>query len=276
MRVKTAAKTVVKRGIVEAASLVRPATAGMRGLVYHHVVEVEEHDPGELTVSASLLERQCAYLREHGYRVAEAAAVVKAIRSGSEPEDKSVLLTFDDGYVDTYSLALPVLERYRFPATVFVVADALTDRARPVAEKSYMDIRQAREIVAGGLMSVGCHGATHSNLRGLSDDALRRETAGAKQRIEDALGTAVKLFAYPFGSYDAWDARVRGAVEAAGFEGAFTSIAGPNTSRTDPFLLLRSRVSWAEDVRYFGHLLSGAYDWHARWQWLRARRSGAA
>lgn len=274
MRLKTAAKTVVKRGIVLAASQMRPTTTGMRCLVYHHVVGVEEHDPGELTVSASLLGRQCAYLRDHGFKVTDAATVVRSMRLGKEPEARSVVLTFDDGYTDTRANALPVLERFRYPATVFIVADALVDHAHPVPEKSYLDVAQARAMVAGGLMTVGCHGATHSNLRGLSDDALRRETAGAKQRIEDALGTPVTLFAYPFGSYDAWDARVRDAVEEAGFEAAFTSVAGPNTARTDPFLLLRSRVSWAEELPYFGRLLTGAYDWHARWQRLRARRSG--
>ena len=271
MRFRTAAKTVVKRGIVLAASRVA-RTSGMRCLVYHHVVGSEQHDPAELTASAGLFERQCLYLRDNGYQVAAAADAVAMLGGGTDP-GRIVVLTFDDGYVDLQTNALPILERFRYPATAFVVADALVDGARPVAGKSYLGVAEAREIVAGGLVTIGCHGATHANLRGLSDDALRRETTGAKRRIEDALGVPVRLFAYPFGSYDAWDARVRDAVQAAGFDAAFTSIAGPNRRGQDPFLVHRYRVSWVEQLPYFSRLLTGGYDWHAGWQKLRAQRS---
>jgi peptidoglycan/xylan/chitin deacetylase (PgdA/CDA1 family) len=269
MPLRTVAKTVVKRGIVLAASRVA-RTPGMRCLLYHHVTGGEDHDPGELTVSVRLFERQCAYLRDKGYRVTGAAEAVTMLRSGADLA-RSVVLTFDDGYVDTHTNAVPILERFRFPATVFVVADAMVDGATPVAGKKYFNVAAAREIVAGGLVTIGCHSATHANLRGLSDDALRRETVGAKQRIEDALGVPVRLFAYPFGSYDAWDRRVRDAVQAAGFEAAFTSISSPNGGGEDPFLLRRYRVSWAEELPYFSRMLTGGYDWHAGWQKLRAQ-----
>jgi peptidoglycan/xylan/chitin deacetylase (PgdA/CDA1 family) len=107
----------------------------------------------------------------------------------------------------------------------------------------------------------------------VSDKELVEETSGAKALIEDAIGAPVTLFAYPFGSYDAWDPRVRYAVANAGFDGAFTSIYGANGAKRDPFLLRRSRVSWAEDIPAFGRMMNGGYDWLATIQWLQARRT---
>lgn len=270
MRLRTAAKTVIKRGIVRAAS--RFSTRqGLRTLVYHHVVRRELYDSSELTASVRLFEDQCDYLRDNDYRVAPAAEVVGSLHAGTD-RARTVVLTFDDGYVDTQAHAVPILERFRYPATIFVVADAMMGRA-PLPEETYFGVAAARDMVAGGLITIGCHGATHSNLRGLSDEALRRETVGAKETIEDALGVPIRLFAYPFGSYDAWDSRVRDAVESAGFEAAFTSVAGPDTTGQDPFLLHRYRVSWAEQIPYFSRLLTGGYDWYSGWQRLRARAS---
>jgi peptidoglycan/xylan/chitin deacetylase (PgdA/CDA1 family) len=270
---KVRAKAMVKGGIVAAASRIPRRTEGMRCLLYHSVVSTSQRDRKQMTVPADLLARQLSYLCENGYRVESAEAAVGRLRTGEGVASRSVALTFDDGYADNQRLALPILERYGCHATIFIAADALAGKVRPIYADAYLGVTQAREMLASGLISFGCHGATHRSLRDLSDGQLRDETSGAKAWMEDALGVHVKHFAYPFGSYDSWDTRVRNAVENAGFEAAFTSIVGPNTSQTDPFLLLRSRISWAEELPSFGRLLAGGYDWYAAVQWLQARRS---
>ena len=270
---KVAAKAIVKEGVVAAASRLPHRSDGMRCLLYHSVTVDTRRDPKQMTVSTDLLTRQLAYLCESGYTVEGADAALARLRDRSPAKTRSVVVTFDDGYGDNHALALPILERFACKATVFIAAEALAGRAKPVYADRYLDISEAREMVASGLVTIGCHGATHRPLRRLSDEELDNETAGAKAWMEDALGIPLTHFAYPFGSFDSWDRRVRDAVERAGFAAAFTSIVGPNTDRTDPFLLRRSRISWAEEVSSFGRLLTGGYDWYAGVQWLQARRA---
>ena len=271
MPLKVVLKAAAKEAVVRAASTVRGATGGTRCLMYHSVVPEEIEDDLQLTVSTDLVRRQFAYLRAHDFTVADAVALVAAIRAKRELGPRSVVLTFDDGLLDNRDLALPLLAEFGYRATIFVTADALTGRAKPEA-RDYLTSVQAREMLASGLITFGCHSASHRNLRGMTDAQLVRETADAKREIEDAVGTGISLFAYPYGSYDAWDDRVRAAVQRAGYDGAFTSIVGPNTARRDPYLLYRSRISWAETIPSFSRLLTGGYDWYAAVQWLHARR----
>jgi len=266
-----AMKSIVKSAVVAAASRLPSSSEGMRCLMYHSVVPTTRRDPKQMQVSTDLLARQLEYLVENRFSVVDAGAAVSRLGDGCDSAPRSVVVTFDDGYADNQTLAFPILERLRVPATIFMTTEALSGRVRPIYGEAYIGVAQAREMLASGLITFGCHGETHRSLRGLSDHELRRETADAKAWMEDALGVAVKLFAYPYGSYDAWDARVRTAVEEAGFDAAFTSIVGPNKPSTDRLLLLRSRVSWAEEIPAFSRLLAGGYDWYSKVQWLQAR-----
>jgi peptidoglycan/xylan/chitin deacetylase (PgdA/CDA1 family) len=216
-----------------------------------------------------------AYLASNGYRVVDAAEVVGQLRRGEPVPPKTVLLTFDDGYADNLYLALPVLQEYGFPATVFFMTAALDGRDEGVQTGwggTYLRWYQAREMLATGLIKPGCHSATHRKLSMLGGDELCEETLGAKKRLEGQLGSRVELFAYPFGCHDAWNGTVREAVVSAGFAGAFTSVFGANRAGADCFLLRRLRVSWVDDIPEFDLLLRGGYDWYALVQRCQALR----
>ena len=245
---------------------------GMRGLAYHSIVRHAGQDPQQMTTPLDLFEEQMVFLASHGYHVERAVVVVERLRRGEPLPPRTIVLTFDDGFTDAYHLILPVLDRYQFPATCFVMPVALDGEHRTLSdgwEGAYLTWEQARALKASGLVDIGCHGATHRNLRGLPPEVLAEEIDEAKRWLERGLDCAVSLFAYPFGSYGAWDEHVRSAVDRAGFVGAFTSIAGLNTSASDPLLLRRCRVSWCDEIPEFARLLDGAYDWYAtvqRWQ----------
>lgn len=123
-----------------------------------------------------------------------------------EPGDrKRVAITFDDGYRDFYTNVLPILREYDTPATVFVPVRAVEVPEFSHTEQfdcEYMGLPQLRELVASDLVTVGNHTVTHPRLRGLSEDTLETEIAGAKARLEDLLGTDVDRFCYPFSGFD--------------------------------------------------------------------------
>lgn len=202
-----------------------------------------------------LFERQMAYLAGNSYRVIRCLELVRKIREGAPAPSKTVAISFDDGDAGLLEYAFPVLQRYGFPATVFLIAQA--------EGKQTLRPDQVRRMHQNGLVEFGCHGSTHRRLKGLSGSDLIQETQGAKRDLEDALGFEVPLFAYPFGSYDAWDLEAARALAQAGFFGAFTSVYGVNRPRTDPYLLRRTRVSWLDSFPHFRWLLEGAGDWYA-------------
>jgi peptidoglycan/xylan/chitin deacetylase (PgdA/CDA1 family) len=242
-------------------------------LVYHSVTVDDERDDGQMTVSARRLEEQLRAIAESGYVVMDAVGLVSALRAGSALPARAVVITFDDGYRNVLTSALPVLARFGFPATAFLVSafiDGDVAATRGDHAGPFLTAAEARELAASGLVRIGSHGWAHQRLRGLDDETLRIETEAAKVRLEERLGVNVDLFAYPFGSFGSWDRRARDAVVRAGYDAAFTSIVGPIQARDDPYLLPRTRVSWMEDDAAIRRLLAGGYDWYAGWQRLQA------
>jgi peptidoglycan/xylan/chitin deacetylase (PgdA/CDA1 family) len=103
-------------------------------------------------------------------------------------------VTFDDGNKSDLTIGVPALKARDLTATFFVCSDRLGDPA-------YLSVVDLGLMEADG-MTIGCHGASHIPLRGVTPDTLEYETRRAKIRLEDALGHEVSAFAIPFGSYD--------------------------------------------------------------------------
>ncbi len=188
-------------------------------LVYHSVAP---HDPGETEtqrayrVSPERFEAQMEILRDAGIAVVPLARLVAALLDGEPLPPRSVVLTFDDGWVNQYRHAFPVLVRHGYPATFFVFTNPIGRDTR------FMDWGQLRELTEAG-MTVGSHSRTHPYLGRIADPAeLRREVAGSRTLLEERLGVEVRFFAYPFGEWSpALEASVRdgGYLAARGFPG---------------------------------------------------------
>ena len=127
----------------------------------------------------------------------------------------AVSFTFDDGHISNYSYVFPVLAEHGLSGTFFIVADWVGKAGR-------IDTSQLREMSANG-MSIGSHGLTHTSLAGLSRDALDRELAGSKDRLEQLLGTEVTTIALPRGLMDR---QVLERARIAGYRLVCTSNAG--------------------------------------------------
>ncbi len=145
-------------------------------------------------------ETHCALFRN----LQQAASREEAIR----PE-----ITFDDGNVSDVTFAMPCLERYGLKATFFITAGWTGQRA------GFMDWPQLKELHAAGHL-IGAHGMHHKLLTGCSEVELQQELMGARQRLEDGLGTEIKVMSLPGGRANG---RVLRACEHAGYRQVYTS-----------------------------------------------------
>lgn len=153
---------------------------------------------------------------------------------------QSVCVTMDDALESQITGALPELTAREIPAVVFVVT-ALTGQSPlwdyAAGGRRHADWSLLREWCSAG-MNVGSHGATHRDLRKLSDSELERELTESKQLLEDRLGQPVDSIAYPFGRFDA---RVMSAADRAGYRFGLTT--RPGLSYSQPLALPRVMVS---------------------------------
>lgn len=171
-------------------------------LTYHAL----DDDGSVLSTPPRLFAEHLALLDEAGI------AVVPLSDLGRDPAGPGsgtprVSIAFDDGFLSVYEHALPLLQRHRFPATVFVVTDycgktnGWPSQPRHVTRRPLLDWAQLREMTGAGI-AVGSHSRTHPDLTRLPRHEVEAELDGSKRDIEDALGRAVETLAYPYGAYD--------------------------------------------------------------------------
>ena len=158
--------------------------------------------PSVISFSPALFERSIALLHERGYRTLSLTDLCGFMDRGAAPPERSIVITFDDGYQSVYSQAFPVLQRYGMTATVFLTTGKdRSDRLPSMEGRPMLSWNEIGEMHRGGI-TFGAHTLTHPDLTSLPLNRIETEIIGSKERIEDALGTSVDTFAYPFGRYD--------------------------------------------------------------------------
>jgi peptidoglycan/xylan/chitin deacetylase (PgdA/CDA1 family) len=191
-------------------------------LMYHYVRAVDQAaDPlgWELSVTPELFEQHMAALAQAGYSGVRMDLLARCMRGeGGHVElpqpcpARPVALTFDDGYEDAFTAALPALQRHGFTATFYVVTEY-------VGQPGYMSWEQLAALRDAG-MEIGSHSISHPDLTTLDAAELLRQVAGSRAELEARLGVRVVSFCYPAGRYSA---AVIEAVRAAGYESATTT-----------------------------------------------------
>jgi len=224
-----------------------PDPAAVPILAYHKVDG--RFELGGTRVTPAQFARQMRWLKRNGYTAVTLSRAAELMRGGAAGHAKHVCLTFDDAYEGLYDHALPVLRECGFVATVFALSDFVG--AENTWDINWLGLRfrhlswdQMRRMQAAGI-EFGSHGASHRDLRFLSDAELARETAGSKRLLEQGLGAAVTAFCYPFGRYDA---RVVAAVRQAGYAAACSLAPARSNRATDLFALRRCSVYLTDAV----------------------------
>ncbi|MFQ5328438.1 MAG: polysaccharide deacetylase family protein [Thermodesulfobacteriota bacterium] len=223
--------TMVLLFLVVGAAVAAPAYA-----VPSHAVIFMYHRFGEerypaTNIRLNQFEAHLNHLDEGGYRVWPLKRIVTHLREGRTIPDRTVAITIDDAFKSVYTRAYPLLKAHGFPFTVFVATNPI-DQLFP----SMMTWGQMREMKKGGA-DFANHGTSHGHLaqpdKGESRKAWRERIKGeistAERRLEAELGSAPKLFAYPYGEYDLRLAKI---VEELGYAG-FGQHSGPVGSHSD-------------------------------------------
>lgn len=213
-----------------------PAVIRVPVLMYHYIrVNPDPRDRAgyALSVTPADFEAQLDWLQAHGFNTitfGELNAYLHGVRGlPAHP----VILTFDDGYADFYTSALPALISHDFTADAYVVSGF-------VGRPGYMSASQVAAADRAGI-EIGAHTVDHVDLTRLPNDAVRYQLSGSKQALEGVVGHPVLSFCYPYGQFDA---RVASLVQAAGYRDATTTQWGTYRS-------LGGRYVWGR-VRVFG------------------------
>ncbi len=199
-------------------------------LMYHQVTVTDpEEDALRLAVPPDRFEAQMKYLSMHGFATITLDEAIVRANSREKPGGRRIVITFDDGYLDNYTHAFPILEKYGFSATIFLVSD-LVGKMRNWGlggSVRLMDWSHVREMSRYGNCFQN-HTVTHPDLTTLADERMSEEFLRSRKKIEDALGIPVQHLAYPYGKYNK---RVIQMVEKTGHVAAYGI--GPAVDKLD-------------------------------------------
>jgi len=166
-----------------------PVTAPI--LLYHHVSTSNDTQDSRYNIPPEKFEEQIKWLFDNGYQTINVTDLYNLIANGGEIPQRPVVITFDDGNIDIYNNAYPILKKYGFVATFFVVETYMNG-------KDMVSTDQLKELIKNG-WEIGSHSKSHAHLPSISEDQLPDEIRMSKLHLEDKLGVTINSFAYPFG-----------------------------------------------------------------------------
>jgi peptidoglycan/xylan/chitin deacetylase (PgdA/CDA1 family) len=209
-------------------------------VAFHRVHDTRA--PEDLTIGVRAFERYCRFFRDH-FAVVPLGEIVERLERG-RPLGHHLAITFDDGYLDNFENAAPILERFSLPATFFVVTRWIGSAVVPHWDREagvrhpWMTWTQVRTLYQRGF-EIGGHTQTHVDLGAVADGDARAEVAGARADLERELGRRARYFAFPYGGRDNVRDTTARLVRQAGFECCCSCYGGAVTPGSDPFHLPR-------------------------------------
>lgn len=243
-------------------NLPEDTSQGIPILMYHKVNPDPSVGGYGLRVTPRVFERQMRYLKANGYNTISLTDVAGYYQSRKPLPRRPVVITFDDGYLDNYTYAYPILKKYNMTATIFVVANTIggindfdykAGRQPPNRMAGWKEIK---EMDQGGL-TIGSHTLNHPHLAEIDLGEARREIAESKNKLEQGLGRPVTTFCYPYGSYNQSVAQL---VRESGYVASVTTEQGLGRKDDGIYTLKRIRVRGDYSQQKFLYELTRYYD----------------
>jgi len=247
-------KTVMGRIAGMAGAYERAFGSSMMTVAFHRVNDQLPKD--SLTCSSGQFEAFCKFFRKYA-RVVRFSEQVAACREGRDMSG-TVSITFDDGYLDNFEVAAPILRRLQLPATFFITSGFIGSRViapwdvELAQQPGWMSWDNVRSLAAQGF-EIGAHTDTHIDMGSADRETVHAELAVSRQKINRELGISVQLFAYPFGSREHISERSRDIVRDLGFVCCASCYGGVNAVGTNPYYLRRIPIAeWFATPHQFG------------------------
>lgn len=201
-------------------------------LMYHYVRDVDAiADPlgYRLSVSPEAFAAQLEWIDEQGYTTVRMDTVAACLKGTHRCPPKPLAITFDDGYLDSYTTALPLLQEHGFVATFYIISSV-------VGYPNYMGWEELQALRNAG-MEIGSHTVSHPDVTMVSRGVAYAEINDSKQTLEERLDIPVVSFCYPIGKFTA---QTEWLVAEAGYESATTTY--QSWYQGDRYALPRLRV----------------------------------
>ncbi len=199
------------------------------------------HKVDNMNISLSVLpddfDKQMSYLKSEGYNTITPEQLYQHLVNGAQLPENPIMITFDDGYEDNYQYAYPILKKYGFTGTIFIITSL-------VGQKNYLTWEQIKEMKADG-MDFQSHTVTHKSMTELTEQQLRDELVNSKKTLDEQLGQDTQFLAYPTGTYNLYIAKL---VKDAGYKAAFTIKYGNVDSASNLYALERVPIFHTENT----------------------------
>ena len=235
-------------------------TSSLPILTFHAI----DDRPSVTSFSPQVFRHGIARLHENGYKTLRLAEVVNYLKEGKPFPDRSIVITFDDGYRSVFDEAFPVLQQYNMTATVFLTVgeksnSELNGRLPSLGKRQMLCWKEIMEMHQYGI-DFGAHTLTHPDLTRLPFEHAQSEILDSKAIIEDTLSAPVSCFAYPFGRYDE---RILEIVKKH-FACACSDRLGLSSSGSDRYILERVEAYYLRSERLFDIMLTNLFPWYIR------------
>ena len=230
----------------------KPATGDYRGpvpiLMYHVIKAPTASTPmAELWTPAETFKATIELLKKDGYSGVTLDQVWQAWHGGPGLPAKPLVISFDDGYLSHTVTAKPILQAAGWPGVLNLEGKNIG--------KGGLTTNQVEGLIAAG-WEIDSHTLNHPDLTASDDASLKTELVDSRKLLQEKFKIPVNFFCYPAGKNDA---RVRAAVEAAGYKGATTVEPGVASKSDNPYLLPRIRVNGTDSAATVaGRVRSGA------------------
>ncbi len=224
-------------------------------LMYHSIGENDAFG----TVSTNAFSKQMEYIRKNKLRVVPLSYIVRSLKMKKDIRGL-VAITFDDGYQDFYTSALPVIKENKIIATLFVITGVTNFTTSDSHTFPILNKNQLGQIANSGLVELCSHTSTHPNLISLDKDELRKEIEDSYHTL-CSIATPPRILAYPRGKYDQESISV---LRSLGWDGAVTVREGYASESSNLFELPRISIDSKTSFRYFKAIVNYRLDVYYR------------
>jgi peptidoglycan/xylan/chitin deacetylase (PgdA/CDA1 family) len=233
--------------------------------MYHSISadnEKKQSSYYEINTTPDMFYNQMCFLDANNYNVVPLSSWSLLFNNANYLK-KQVIITFDDGYEDFYINAFPILEKFKFTATMFLPTNFISNKNIKFKGKKCLTWQQVRDLNNNGI-SFGSHTVNHLKLINESKHTVEKEIIKSKKNIEDKLGCEIDSFSYPFAfpNHDSDFMKfLKEIYSKLKYKQCVTTRIGTSARNHDPHFLMRLPVNSYDDNVFFKTKLEGGYDW---------------